>query len=60
MLIFGRFDGSVLQSTTNEGYMFLFLFLPPDNNFFYSLSTSMSVYRSILCPIVVLPLFLVY
>ena len=51
MLIFGRFDGSVLQSTTDEECMFLFnwllsmsvqeatrlsLVLPPDNNFLYS------------------------
>ena len=31
--------------------------LPPDSNFLYSLSTFMSACRSILCPIVVLPLF---
>ena len=35
----------------------LSLVLPLDNNFLYSLSTFMSACRSILCPIVVLPLF---
>ena len=38
----------------------LFLVLQPDNNFFYSLSTFMSACRSILCPIVVLPISLAY
>ena len=71
MLIFGRFDGSVRQSTTDEDCMFfqlafisvvviatrLSLVLPLDNNFLYSLISFMSACRSILRPIVVLPLF---
>ena len=72
MLTFGCFDGSLLQSTTDEDCMFtnqlafisvgvirykVVLSFASDNNFLYSLSTFMSACRSILCPIVVLPLF---